>query len=319
TFTNVVDGLTAETVIDSPLLTQKINSNRTIKVDINGKGDFKSVQAAIDSVPEGNSKWIIIHVRKGVYREKVIVPRSKPYIFMRGNGKGRSAIVWSQSSSDNVESATFSVEAPHFIAFGISFKNEAPTGVAYTSQNQSGSICGSRQIPITPSSIIRAGIIMITATSKAQSTSSLDVVNLSTTAVRFVIGDKRVSIKGSVTAQNRESRRRTVGLCSTRASCMVLGTLCILAGPRVPFPELFMHTCISPKPSCLKAGPIGAMLVAQKPYTMRNINAKGQEPRLEGELNGPNNSLKKKLPPSCLSTSSMARNGSQCGYELINP
>lgn len=68
TFTNVVDGLTAETVIDSPLLTQKINSNRTIKVDINGKGDFKSVQAAIDSVPEGNSKWIIIHVRKGVYR-----------------------------------------------------------------------------------------------------------------------------------------------------------------------------------------------------------------------------------------------------------
>lgn len=63
-----VYGLSAETVIDSPLLTQKIGTNRTIKVDINGDGDFTSIQAAIDSVPEGNSKWIIIHVRKGVYR-----------------------------------------------------------------------------------------------------------------------------------------------------------------------------------------------------------------------------------------------------------
>lgn len=41
---------------------------------------------------------------------------------MRGNGRGRSIIAWSQSSADNVESATFRVEAPYFIAFGISFK-----------------------------------------------------------------------------------------------------------------------------------------------------------------------------------------------------
>lgn len=66
--TKPVHGLSAQTVIDSPLLTEKIGTNRTIKVDINGKGDFKSVQAAIDSVPKGNDKWVIIHVRKGVYR-----------------------------------------------------------------------------------------------------------------------------------------------------------------------------------------------------------------------------------------------------------
>lgn len=67
-FSNPVHGLDAQTVIDSPLLTQKIGTNRTIKVDINGDGDFRSVQAAIDSVPEGNAHWTIIHVRKGVYR-----------------------------------------------------------------------------------------------------------------------------------------------------------------------------------------------------------------------------------------------------------
>lgn len=50
------------------MLTKNIGTNRTIIVDINGKGDFKSVQAAIDSVPEKNSHWVIIHIRKGVYR-----------------------------------------------------------------------------------------------------------------------------------------------------------------------------------------------------------------------------------------------------------
>lgn len=41
---------------------------------------------------------------------------------MRGNGRGRTAIVWSLSSIDNKASATFTVEAKHFVAFGISFK-----------------------------------------------------------------------------------------------------------------------------------------------------------------------------------------------------
>lgn len=54
--------------IDSHLLTEKIPANRTIKVDVNGNGDFKSVQAAIDSIPEGNSGWVIVHLRKGVFR-----------------------------------------------------------------------------------------------------------------------------------------------------------------------------------------------------------------------------------------------------------
>ena len=61
-------GFTAQNVINSPLLTKKIATNRTIKVDINGNGEFTSIQAAVDAVPEGNSQWMIIHVRKGIYR-----------------------------------------------------------------------------------------------------------------------------------------------------------------------------------------------------------------------------------------------------------
>lgn len=54
-------------LIDAPLLTEKIATNRSIIVDAAGDGEFKSIQSAIDSVPEGNSEWIIVHVRKGVY------------------------------------------------------------------------------------------------------------------------------------------------------------------------------------------------------------------------------------------------------------
>lgn len=41
---------------------------------------------------------------------------------MRGNGKGKTVIESSQSSVDNVASATFKVEANHFVAFGISIR-----------------------------------------------------------------------------------------------------------------------------------------------------------------------------------------------------
>ncbi|KAG8370528.1 hypothetical protein BUALT_Bualt14G0126200 [Buddleja alternifolia] len=130
-----VHGFTEKNVIDSPLLTQKMGTNRTVTVDPNGQEDFKSVQAAVDHVPNGNSEWIIIHITKGVYREKVNIPHNKPYIFMRGDGRGKTSIVWSQSSVHNYDSATFKVEAPHFVVFGISFKNTAPAVITRKMEN----------------------------------------------------------------------------------------------------------------------------------------------------------------------------------------
>jgi len=41
---------------------------RSITVDQRGNGDFKTVQEAIDSVPDWNNDWIRIHVNQGVYR-----------------------------------------------------------------------------------------------------------------------------------------------------------------------------------------------------------------------------------------------------------
>ncbi|KAL2921132.1 putative pectinesterase 67, partial [Bienertia sinuspersici] len=202
--------------IGAPELTDKIGGNRTIVVDLNGNGDYKSVQAAIDAVPDGNSNWITIHLRKGIFREKVHIPKSKPYIFMRGNGKGRTYIVSSQSSTNNIESATFKVEAPNFVAFGVSFKNDAPTGEAYTSQNQSvAAYVAADKVAFYHCGFFSTHNTLFDLKGRhyyqaCYIQGSIDFIfgrarSLFHECEIFVLVDRRIKIHGSITAHNRES------------------------------------------------------------------------------------------------------------------
>ncbi|KAK9665144.1 hypothetical protein RND81_14G093300 [Saponaria officinalis] len=249
-------------VIDSQVLTEKIATNHTIVVDINGNGDFKSIQAAIDSVPEGNTNWVIIHVRKGIYREKVTIPHSKPFIFLRGNGKGRTYIVWSHSSIDNIDSATFKLQAPDFIAFGISFKNDAPTGEAYTSQNQSVAayVAGDR------AAFYHCGFFSTHNTlfdlkgrhyyDACYIQGSIDFIfgrarSIFHDSEIFVLVDRRIKIHGSITAHNRESPEEPSGFVFNR--CKVYGTGQVYLGrakgaySRVLFANSYLSGTITPE------------------------------------------------------------------------
>ncbi|MED6139559.1 putative pectinesterase 67 [Stylosanthes scabra] len=164
--------------------------------------------------------------------EKVHIPKTKRYIFMRGNGKGRTAIVWSQSSSDNIASATFKVEAPDFIAFGISFKNEAPTGIAYTSQNQSvAAYVAADKVAFYHCAFFSTHNTLFDYKGRHYYEScyiqgSIDFIfgrgrSIFEGCEIFVIDDKRVTIHGSITAQNRESEREISGFIFMR--CKVYG------------------------------------------------------------------------------------------------
>lgn len=51
-----------------------------------------------------------------------MIPENKPFIFVRGNGKGRTSISHESASSDNAESAAFTVNSDNVIVFGVSFK-----------------------------------------------------------------------------------------------------------------------------------------------------------------------------------------------------
>nr|XP_040242294.1 probable pectinesterase 66 [Aegilops tauschii subsp. strangulata] len=103
--------------------------SRTISVNHSGRGDFKHIQQAIDSIPDGNSEWIRIHVAAGTYREKVHIKSNKPFIVLEGEGRDRTAMEWpdhyyrSFNRVPTFESATFRCDASDFQARNITFKN----------------------------------------------------------------------------------------------------------------------------------------------------------------------------------------------------
>lgn len=109
--------------------------HRLITVDVNGIGDFRSVQAAVDSVPDNNRKNVLILISAGYYIEKVVVPASKPYITFQGEGRDVTVLQWHDRASDKgpdgqqlrtYHTASVAVFAPYFTARNISFKNTAP-------------------------------------------------------------------------------------------------------------------------------------------------------------------------------------------------
>jgi len=62
-----------------------------IVVDINGTGDFTSIQAAFNAVPAGTPT--IIYVKKGLYdKEKLIIPANKTNITLIGESRTETII-----------------------------------------------------------------------------------------------------------------------------------------------------------------------------------------------------------------------------------
>ena len=62
-------------------------------VDINGTGDYASVQAAIDAAPAGRVKPWLIFVKNGRYKEHVDIPENKPFIHLIGQDRDKAVIL----------------------------------------------------------------------------------------------------------------------------------------------------------------------------------------------------------------------------------
>ena len=60
---------------------------RRIVVAVDGSGDFKTVQAAVDAVPEGAKDWTEILVKNGTYDGLVGLPAEKGKIILRGEDR----------------------------------------------------------------------------------------------------------------------------------------------------------------------------------------------------------------------------------------
>ncbi len=59
--------------------------NATVAID--GSGDYRTVQAAIDAAPEGRTAPWRIYIKDGFYREQITVPAEKPFIHLIGQSR----------------------------------------------------------------------------------------------------------------------------------------------------------------------------------------------------------------------------------------
>jgi pectinesterase len=109
-----------------------------IIVATDGSGHFKTVQSAIDSIPDKNTDPRVILIKPGTYRERILISESKTFITLRGDHKDAGQTVltfnryWGMDDpeapgkkveSDDVQSVL--IRADNFTAENITFENSA--------------------------------------------------------------------------------------------------------------------------------------------------------------------------------------------------
>ncbi|KAG2302738.1 hypothetical protein Bca52824_031389 [Brassica carinata] len=119
---------------------------KTVVVGQSGATDFKTVQAAIDSIPSGNNNWIKIQLQNGIYVEKIVIPTDKQKIIMQGNNPSEVIIQYNNAGQAG-SSGTITVNAEYFVAINVTFKN---------SYNNITSLVPYKELNVAPSIVLMA-------------------------------------------------------------------------------------------------------------------------------------------------------------------
>jgi pectinesterase len=74
---------------------------RQIVVNADGPGDFNSIQKAIDSVPNDNKERTVVLIKPGFYKQRVLIPKNKPFITLRGENPFKTTISYNLNHDMN--------------------------------------------------------------------------------------------------------------------------------------------------------------------------------------------------------------------------
>ena len=113
-----------------------------------------TVKEGIDAVPDNSQERTVLFIKKGTYREKLVVPPSKRYLTMIGENVDSTVIDWNDYAGkivDGVELNTFTsqtiqINPDDFRAMNITFINEARPDGSGDGQNVAVSSYGKRQV-----------------------------------------------------------------------------------------------------------------------------------------------------------------------------
>jgi len=106
----------------------------SIVVAQDGTGDFTTIAAAVNSRPDHSQTRIVIFVKNGTYREKLVIPSWKTNITLVGEDKEKTIITYDDYSGkgnlNTFTSYTVLVQGNDFRAENLTIENAAGPGVA---------------------------------------------------------------------------------------------------------------------------------------------------------------------------------------------
>lgn len=100
-------------------------------VAADGSGTVKTVQEAIDKVPENNQKRFVVFIKKGIYNQQIKIPSNKPYISFIGESAETTKLTFniSNKAAGSTSAAyAFYVGGHDFYAENITFENSFGQG-----------------------------------------------------------------------------------------------------------------------------------------------------------------------------------------------
>src|SRR5262249_963209 len=106
-------------------------SQRVIVVAKDGSGDFKTVQEAVDHVPDNNKQRVVIHIKPGIYEEQLRVSAGKRYVTLRGEERTLTILTYrisAQQAGNTRLAFTAFVNSDDFRAENLMFQNEFGSG-----------------------------------------------------------------------------------------------------------------------------------------------------------------------------------------------
>lgn len=120
---NVKPGNTRKTSLD-PELAAAEGGARVIKVGLDGSGEFKTITDALNSIPAGNTKRVILWIGPGEYKEKIKIDRSKKFVTLYGSPNAMPTLTFDGTAAKygTVDSATLVTESDYFMAANIIIK-----------------------------------------------------------------------------------------------------------------------------------------------------------------------------------------------------
>ncbi|KAL3626547.1 hypothetical protein CASFOL_030096 [Castilleja foliolosa] len=99
-----------------------------VVVSKDGSGQFGTIGAAIATLPKKSNRTFVIHVKEGVYKETVMIPRHVNNVILIGDGPLKTRIVGNKNYADGIQTfhtAVLAVNGDGFIARDIGIENTA--------------------------------------------------------------------------------------------------------------------------------------------------------------------------------------------------